>query len=162
MKEEEFRSTSHQVAPGNAPAMNVKLLSTHGDVRTYMVIFSKGDEALSGLLDFALTYDVKSAHFAGIGSAFSLELGWFDFDRLKYQVIPVGIAEVTSFTGNITWMDTKPIVHAHATASFRDGTVKGGHVLALNVGPTFEVVVTVEPTALYKKTDPEFQAGMII
>jgi predicted DNA-binding protein with PD1-like motif len=162
MQHEEYRSTSHQVELGNAPTMKVKLLSNVGDVRTYMVIFSKEDEIVSGLTDFALNYDVKSAHFHGIGSAFSLELGWFDFDRLEYQVIPVGIAEVTSFMGNITWLDETPIVHAHATASLRGGEVKGGHLLALTAGPTFEVVVTVEPTPLYKKLDEEFHAGMIV
>jgi len=162
MAQEEYRSTSHEVQLGNAPTMKVKLLSTVSEVRTYMVIFSKEDEAISGLTDFALNYDVKSAHFHGIGSAFGLELGWFDFDRLQYEVIPVGIAEVTSFMGNITWLDGKPIVHAHSTASLRGGEVKGGHVLALRVGPTFEVIVTVEPTPLYKKIDQEFQAGMIV
>jgi predicted DNA-binding protein with PD1-like motif len=162
MAELEYRSTSHEVKLGNAPAMKVKLLSTVGDVRTYMVIFSKEDEAISGLTDFALNYDVNSAHFHGIGSAFGLELGWFDFDRLQYEVIPVGIAEVTSFMGNITWLDGNPVVHAHATASLRGGEVKGGHVLSLKVGPTFEVVVTAEPTPLYKKIDQEFQAGMIV
>ncbi|MCC9138472.1 PPC domain-containing DNA-binding protein [Pontibacter silvestris] len=162
MQEEEYRSASQEVEPGKAPTMKVKLLSSVGDVRTYMVIFSKNDEVVSGLTEFALNYNVKSAHFHGIGSAFSLELGWFDFDRLQYQVIPMGIAEVTSFMGNITWLNEKPIVHAHATASLRDGIVKGGHLLALNVGPTFEVIVTVEPTFLYKKLDQEFQAGMIV
>jgi predicted DNA-binding protein with PD1-like motif len=162
MAQKEYRSTSHEVKLGNAPAMKVKLLSTVGDVSTYMVIFSKEDEAISGLTDFAHSYNVKSAHFHGIGSAFGLELGWFDFDRLQYELIPVGIAEVTSFMGNITWLDGKPIVHAHATASLRGGEVKGGHVLALTVGPTFEIIVTVEPTPLNKKLDQEFQAAMII
>ena len=162
MQEEEFRSTSHPIIRGKAPAMKVKLLSDSGGVKTYMVIFSKEDELLSGLTDFAFNYDVKSAYFHGIGSAFGLELGWFDFDRLQYQVIPIGIAEVTSFTGNITWMDTTPVVHAHATAALRGGSVKGGHVLSINVGPTFEVIVVAQPTALYKKLNQEFQAGMII
>ncbi|RZK21431.1 MAG: DUF296 domain-containing protein [Flavobacterium sp.] len=162
MEQEEYRSTSNEVKLGSAPTMKIKLLSTIGEVRTYMVIFFKEDEVVSGLTDFALNYDVKSAHFHGIGSAFSLELGWFDFDRLEYQVIPVGIAEVTSFMGNITWMDGKPVVHAHATASLRGGDVKGGHLLTLKVGPTFEVIVTVEPTLLNKKIDGEFHAGMIV
>jgi predicted DNA-binding protein with PD1-like motif len=161
MQQEEYRSTSSHVEPGNAPGMKVKLLSTFGDARTYMVIFSKEDEAISGLTDFALNFDVKSAHFQGIGSAFSLELGWFDFDRLKYQVIPVGIAEVTSFMGNITWFEGKPIVHAHATASLRGGSVKGGHLLKMIVGPTLEIIITVEPTFLHKKLNEEFHAAII-
>jgi predicted DNA-binding protein with PD1-like motif len=161
MKNEEYRSAATHAEPGKAPNMKVKLLSTVGDVRTYMVIFLKGDEVVSGLTEFALNYDVKSAHFEGIGSAFSVELGWFDFERLEYQVIPVGIAEVTSLMGNITWYEGKPVAHAHATASERGGSVKGGHLLAMMVGPTVEIIVTVEPTALNKKLNPEFNATMI-
>ncbi|RYE17249.1 MAG: DUF296 domain-containing protein [Sphingobacteriaceae bacterium] len=159
--QEEYRSAATHAEPGNAPAMKVKLLSTAGDARTYMVMFFKGDEAVSGLTEFAGKYDVQSAHFQGIGSAFSVELGWFDFDRLQYQVIPVGISEVTSLTGNITWYEGKPVVHVHAAASERGGAVKGGHLLSMTVGPTLEVIVTVEPIKLSKKLNPEFNATMI-
>ena len=161
MKQEEYRSAATHAEPGKAPNMKVKLLSTAGDIRTYMVLFFKGDEVVSGLTEFALNYDVKSAHFEGIGSAFSVELGWFDFERLEYEVISVGIAEITSLMGNITWYEGKPVTHAHATASERGGSVKGGHLLAMMVGPTVEVIVTVEPTALNKKLNPEFNATMI-
>jgi predicted DNA-binding protein with PD1-like motif len=161
MQEEEYRSAATHAEPGNAPAMKVKLLSTEGDARTYMVMFFKNDEAVSGLTEFAGKYKVQSAHFQGIGSSFSAEMGWFDFDRLQYQVIPVGISEVTSFMGNITWYEGKPVVHAHAAASVKGGAVKGGHLLSMIVGPTLEVIVTVEPTRLTKKLNPEFNATMI-
>jgi predicted DNA-binding protein with PD1-like motif len=161
MEKVEYRSAATHAEAGKAPAMKVKLLSAVENVRTYMVSFFKGDEVISGLTGFALEYDVKSAHFQGIGSAFSVELGWFDFDRLEYEVINVGIAEVTSIDGNITWYEDKPVVHAHANASEKGGLVKGGHLLAMYVGPTVEVIVTVEPTVLHKKLNPEFNATMI-
>ncbi|RZK37028.1 MAG: DNA-binding protein [Pedobacter sp.] len=161
MDEIEYRSTDIAVETGNAPAMKVKLLSENGASKTYMLVFSKGDEVVSGLTEFAKKYDVKSAHYHGIGSAFSLELGWFDFDRLQYMVIPVGIAEVTSILGNITQYNGEPVTHTHATAAVSDGSVKGGHLLKLISGPTIEIVITVEPTALTKKMNTEFNALMI-
>ncbi|SDH75011.1 PPC domain-containing DNA-binding protein [Mucilaginibacter sp. P25] len=161
MEKLEYRSAASHAEAGNAPAMKVKLLSAAANATTYIISFFKGDEVVSGLAGFALEYGVKSAHFQGIGSAFSVELGWFDFDRLEYEVIKVGIAEVTSLNGNITWYQDKPVVHAHATASERGGLVKGGHLLTMNVGPTVEVIVTVEPTLLNKKLNPEFNATMI-
>lgn len=161
MQQEEYRSATSHTEVGNAPGMKAKLLSKVGDVLTYIVVFSKGDEVISGLTQFAQKYNVKSAHFQGIGSAFSIEFGWFDFERLEYQVIPVGVAEVTSLMGNITRYEGKPVVHAHASASERGGTVKGGHLLAMNAGPTIEVTVIVEPTALNKKLNPEFNATVI-
>jgi uncharacterized protein len=43
----------------------------------------------------------------------------------------------------------------------KDGSVKGGHLLELIVGPTLEVFITVEPTPLYKRVDKRFDAGII-
>ena len=42
-----------------------------------------------------------------------------------------------------------------------DGISYGGHLLELISGPTLEVFLTVEPTTLYKKVDPQFGAGLI-
>jgi len=69
--------------------------------------------------------------------------------------------EITSFTGDIAWYNKKPVAHTHVSASLKDGSVKGGHLLKLIVGPTLEVIVTVEPTPLYKSFNEEFNAAFI-
>ena len=43
------------------------------------------------------------------------------------------------------------------TTSLRDGSVKAGHVLQLIVRPTLEVIVTVEPSPLYKNSMKNFR-----
>ena len=63
----------------------------------------------------------------------------------------------------------KPVIFIYRTACsilrqvipFKDGSVTGGHLLELFVGPTLEVFVTVEPTPLYKKLDTRYDAGVI-
>ena len=55
----------------------------------------------------------------------------------------------------------KPAAHTHVSVAAKDGSVKGGHLLELYVGPTLEVFITVEPTALYKKLDKRYDAGVI-
>jgi predicted DNA-binding protein with PD1-like motif len=42
-----------------------------------------------------------------------------------------------------------------------DGTTRGGHVLAVYVSPTLEVMVTVDPTAMHKRFDPETDLTLI-
>ncbi|MCC9138471.1 PPC domain-containing DNA-binding protein [Pontibacter silvestris] len=158
---QEYRSATKYGEPGKAPGMKVKLLSTVGDVKTYAVILSKGDEAVSGLTEFAEKYNVKSGHYQAIGDAMHIEVGWFDYNRKQFLVVPIDTAEITSFTGDIAWYKNKPVAHTHMTASLKDGSVKGGHLLQLIVGPTLEIIVTVEPTYLYKKLNEEFQAGLI-
>jgi predicted DNA-binding protein with PD1-like motif len=158
---QEYRSAATTSEAGKAPGMKVKLLSAVGDVKTYAVIFSKGDEVVSGLTEFAQKYNVKSGHYQGIGDALHIEVGWFDYQRKEFLVIPMDTVEVTSFTGDIAWYNKKPVAHTHMSASLKDGSVKGGHLLKLIVGPTLEVIVTVEPTPLYKRLNEEFNAAFI-
>jgi predicted DNA-binding protein with PD1-like motif len=156
-----YKSIDTIIESGKAPGLKVRLLSEVGGVKTYMLVFSKGDEVVSGLTDFASEYDIKSAHYQGIGSTFETELGWFDFDRQEYLVNTIGVAEVTSIIGNITWYEGKSIAHTHTTVSLKDGSVKGGHLLKMLVGATIEIVLIAEPTFLYKKLNPEFNAAAI-
>jgi len=50
--------------------------------------------------------------------------------------------EVTSMLGNITMMEKKPFLHLHANLGRKDMSVVGGHLVAGEVHPFFEVVIT--------------------
>lgn len=161
VKAQEYRSATKPVAFGKAPGLKVKLISTVGDVKTYALIFSKGDEIVSGITEFAQKNNIQSGHYQGIGDALQIEVGWFDYSRNQFLIIPIEPAEVTSFTGDVAWYNKRPVAHTHMSAALRDGSVKGGHLFKMIVGPTFELIFTAEPTPLYKKLNEEFQAGLI-
>ncbi len=158
---QQYVSPTKAVESGKAPKMKVKLLSVNGKSSTYLIVFSKGDEVVSGLTDFAKQYQVKSAHYTAIGDALSAKAGWYDYKRKEFKIIPIDTAEVTSFIGDIAIYNGKPVAHTHFSAATADGIVHGGHLLELIIGPTLELTVTTEPTALYKKLDPEFGAAFI-
>lgn len=158
---QEYVSPTGTVQPGKAPKMKVKLLSSQGERKTYMLIFSKGDEVVSGLTDFANKYGIKSAHYTAIGDATSAKAGWYDYQKKAFKVIKIDTAEVTSFIGDIAIFNGKPVAHTHFSAATSDGLVHGGHLLELIIGPTMELVITIEPGALYKKLDREFEAAFI-
>jgi predicted DNA-binding protein with PD1-like motif len=158
---QEHVSPTKPAQTGRSPGVKVKLLSTNGNVKTYAVIFSTGDEVVSGLTEFAQKYDVKSAHYTAIGDAKSAKVGWYDYGRKQFKVIPIGEAEVTSMVGDIAVFNGKPVAHTHLNLATEDGISHGGHLLELLVGPTLEVFVTVEPTPLYKRLNPEFDAAVI-
>jgi uncharacterized protein len=159
---QEYVSPTAPPLTGKAPGMQVKLLSTTDSVKTYVLVFKKGDEVRSGLTEFAAKYQVKSGHYTAIGDVISAKVGWYDPGRKQFKVIPINEpAEVTSLTGNIALSEGKPVAHSHVNVSISDGTVRGGHLLEMYVGPTLEVYVTVTPAALYKKLDKEFDAAVI-
>jgi len=150
-----YISPSHPIEEGKAPGMKVKLIRD-GDAKEYAVIFAKGDEAFSGLMEFADKYHIASGHFTAIGALSRATLGWFDLQKKMYQKIPINEQiEVLSMIGDFALYQGKPALYTHMTVGHRDGTTGGGHVIEAVVFPTLEVFVTVDPVSLEKKHDPE-------
>ncbi len=55
-------------ARGKAPGLQFRLLSGTAECRSYVLAFGKGDEAASGLIEFAERQKLRAAHFTGIGA----------------------------------------------------------------------------------------------
>lgn len=149
-----YISPTRPVPAGKAPAMKVKMVKDTPEEKVYAVIFYKGDDAMSGLTDFAIQNHIDDAHFTGIGAVNGATLAWLDPAAKIYHRIPVTEqAEVISLIGDITIFNEKPIVHMHAVLARHDGTTVGGHVFELDVNPTLEVMVTVNTVPLKRKPD---------
>jgi uncharacterized protein len=147
---------------GRSPGVKVKLLSDINTTKTYILLFAPGDEIMSGLYEFADKYNVKSAHFTGLGDVKTAKVGWFDQTKKMFKVNHIDEqCEITSMIGDIALYNGKPVVHAHVNLAAQDGIVRGGHLLEGFVTPTLEVFVTVEPAAMNKKFSPEFGGPLI-
>src|SRR6202023_1805405 len=158
----DYVARSEAVQRGKAPSMQVQLLNPGEPTKQYAVIFYQGDEAFSGLLEFAEKYHVTSAHFTAIGAVNGATLGWFDPQRKMYKKIPInGQLEVIGMSGDIALYQGKPVVHAHMVVGTSDGTTRAGHVLTAYVSPTLEAMVTVDPVAMQKRFDPETDLTLI-
>ena len=151
---EDLIDPSRPIPQGKAPGMTVKLVKDTPEEKVYAVIFSKGDDAMSGLTDFAIEHHIDDAHFTAIGAVNGATLAWLDPVAKIYHRIPVTQqAEVLSLIGDVTTFNGKPIVHMHAVLGKPDGTTVGGHVFELDVNPTLEVIVTVNTVPLKRKPD---------
>jgi uncharacterized protein len=158
----DYVSPSKAVPMGKAPRMQVQLLSRGEPMQQYAVIFYQGDEAFSGLQEFAEKYQVTSAHFTAIGAVNGATLAWFDPQRKMYKKIPVqGQHEVIGMSGDIALYRGKPVVHTHMVVGYPDGSTRGGHLLGAYVSPTLEVMVTVDPIEMHKRFDPETDLTLI-
>ena len=99
-------SPAESVKPrGAAPGMKVELISDDSGPwprpKQYAVIFSEGDEAYSGLLEFAQKYHVTSGHFTAIGALSRAVLAWFDPQKKLYCENPMNEqVEVGSMIGD--------------------------------------------------------------
>src|SRR5208282_1418569 len=158
----EYVAPEQAVPRGRAPKMQAELLNPGEATKQYAVIFYQGDEAFSGLHEFAEKYHVTSAHFTAIGALNKATLGWFDPQRKMYKKIPInGQHEVIGMSGDIALYEGKPVVHTHMVVGSPDGTTRGGHVLEAYVSPTLEVMVTVDPVTMQKRFDPATDLTLI-
>jgi predicted DNA-binding protein with PD1-like motif len=158
----EYVAPSEGIPRGKAPRMKVQLLNPGKPTRQYAVIFYQGDEAFSGLLEFAEKYQITSAHFTAIGAVNRATLRWFDPQRKMYKKIPIqGQHEVIGMSGDIALYQGKPVIHTHMLVGTSDGTTRGGHVLAAYVSPTLEVMVSVDPVTMQKRFDPDTDLTLI-
>jgi predicted DNA-binding protein with PD1-like motif len=161
-KKSEYVAPSEAIPRGQAPKMQVQLLNPGEPTKQYAVIFYQGDEAFSGLQEFAQKYHVTSAHFTAIGALDGATVGWFDPQRKMYKKIPInGQHEVIGMSGDIALYQGRPIVHTHMVVGNPDGTTYGGHVLEAYVSPTLEVMLTVDPATMQKSFDPATDLTLI-
>lgn len=110
---------------GTAPSMQVKLISSGEGPKQYAVIFSRGDEAYYGLLDFAEKYHVISAHFTAIRALSGVVLGWFDPQKKMYRENPIHEqVEVAAMTGDFPLYHGKPALHTHIVVGRRVAAIE--------------------------------------
>ena len=134
----------------------------YDDPITYVVVFDKGEEFLSGLERFAKEAHVSASHFTAIGAFSGATLGYFDPHRKEYLRNNVKEqVEVLALVGDIALYELEPKVHAHVVVGKADGTAHGGHILEAHIWPTLEVVITASPVHLRRKHDPETGLALI-
>ncbi|MFN2555618.1 MAG: PPC domain-containing DNA-binding protein [Nitriliruptorales bacterium] len=143
--------------------MKSKLLYESPDrLRTFAVVFAKGDEAKLGLERFARDRRITGAALTGIGAFREATLGYYDPDELEYLDLPVTEqVEVLSLIGNVTLEQGEPVVHAHAVVGKRNGSTAGGHLKSATVWPTLEVLIEETPRHLRRRYDRETGLALI-
>lgn len=125
---------------GRAPRMKSTEVSS---VRHFNLNFSRDDDPISGLAEFAEMNHLTDCRFTAIGAFGTAVLGWYDPDVRAYKKIEVpGEAEVVAMAGSIRMQNGKPYVHAHAVLGMPDGTTRAGHIIEAKVSLSLEVYLT--------------------
>lgn len=128
----------------------MKVTDLGKSARTFRVNFVKGDEIMSGMVEFAEKHHIKNGHFTALGAINKAIFGWSDVESgLGQKKIPLNQeAEIVSLMGSISVNNQgQSNVHAHGTVALSDGSVKGGHWWEAHVSIVAEVFVTEEEGA---------------
>ncbi len=147
--------------------MKAKLVAG-GMTVTYVVVFEEGEEAFSGLTEWAADHQVSAAQVTAVGAFERATVGWFDRAVRDYRRIEIAQqCEVLSLLGDIALGapddggTPRPQPHLHAVLGLSDGTTRGGHLLEGRVWPTLEVVVRETPAQLRKTHKPDVGLALI-
>lgn len=137
--------------------MKSKLLHEANGQRTFAMVLTTGDEAVSSLKSLAKAEGIGSAQISAIGALQNAKLAYFDWDSKEYHPIAVDEqVEVASLIGDIAiGPDGEPSVHAHAVLGRRSGAAVAGHLEEARVRPTLEIIITESPAHLCKVKDAE-------
>jgi predicted DNA-binding protein with PD1-like motif len=110
---------------------------------SYVIRLDAGERILETLLSFCECNGIGSGFFHGLGAVGGAELGHFnpatgDYSWTQFS----GPYEIVSLYGNITRVEGKPFLHAHASLGDKTFAVRGGHLKEAVVSVTCEVTLT--------------------
>ena len=108
----------------------------------YLVRLDRGEEVTQTLERFLGERKIRAGTVAGLGGIRDAELGYYDLPTKTYQrrTIP-GNLELIHYNGNITILDGRPFIHAHAVVSGADFESHSGHFFTAEVALTGEFVI---------------------
>ena len=143
--------------------MHSKLVSKPGETRVWIAVLEKGEEAKAQLLALAKKEGIENASFVALGAFEKAVIAYFDWDKKKYQNIPVNEqVEVVTLVGDIVPDDKgNASLHAHTVLGLSDGSTRGGHLIEGHVRPTLEITMTELPAHLRRHKHPELGVALI-
>jgi predicted DNA-binding protein with PD1-like motif len=119
-----------------------------------LVRFEVGEKLPESLVDLARRLGIVSGSLSGIGGVHNVVLGYYDLQARKYVTFEVpGIVELVSLIGNVSLVNGQPFWHLHAAVADRDGNVKAGHLVSLEVAVTAECWIERGRKMLQRKRD---------
>ena len=122
----------------------------------YLLRLHRGFRVNESLIEFLEAQKIESGCLQAIGAIEDIELGYYFLDQKKYGRQKLeGVWEVVSFMGNISFLDGKTFVHAHAMLSDENMNSRGGHFFEGLVAVTLEVYIQPFPDRINREFDEE-------
>ena len=143
--------------------MHSKLVSRPGETRMWFVVLERGEKVKDQLLALVKQEGIENASFVALGAFEKATIAYFDWEKKKYQPIPIDTqVEVITLVGDVAPDDKgKPSLHVHTVLGLADGTTRGGHLLEGHVRPTLEITVTETPAHLVRHKHPDLGVALI-
>jgi predicted DNA-binding protein with PD1-like motif len=124
-----------------------------------LVRFEVGEKLPDALIELAGKRSWSSAASMGLGAVKGVTLGYYDLENRKYINHSIdGIVELVSLVGNLAMFNNAPVWHLHCSVADRNGNLKGGHLVSLEVAVTVECWIRIGDKPVMRRFDE--QAGL--
>jgi predicted DNA-binding protein with PD1-like motif len=97
--------------------------------RAFVGRLATGSDLVEELERFCAERDIRAAWVSALGAVSRAAYRYFDQEAKRYDDLSSDEHhEIVGFIGNISMLDGKPFLHAHATFADRNGATVGGHL----------------------------------
>ncbi len=111
---------------------------------------------MAALAAFCREQDIRCGTVSGIGAVRNATFRFLDPATNNYvDKTFAEQMELTNIIGNISEKDGEVYLHVHVTASRRDYTCIGGHLLSTEINGACELVIERIPALAGRRFDPE-------
>lgn len=111
-------------------------------IRRYILSLDNHVSVMEALAAFCREKEIFAGKVSGLGAIGSATFRFLDPATKQYvDKTFEEQMEITNLTGNISCKDNKPYLHIHITASRRDYTCIGGHLLDARINGACELFV---------------------
>jgi len=122
----------------------------------YLLRLPRGARVMETLLDFIREKNIDGGALSAIGAVEEVELGYFRLSDHQYLRKKLnGIYELVAFSGNVSYVDGQPMVHAHAVLGDPGFQTVAGHFFDGAVAVTMEIYLTVFSDKIARRRDEE-------
>jgi len=120
----------------------------------WVIRLDRGEEIMASLTRLVQEQDLRCGSLLGIGAVEEVVLGFYDARSGEYlrRTFP-GEWELVSLAGNITAVDGRPFVHAHAVLSDASFQCRAGHFFSGVVAVTAELHLRAAAVAVHRALD---------
>ena len=120
----------------------------------YVVRMDRGEEVMETLTALCEQEGIRLASVEAIGAVDRAVVGLYDVGEKVYHKKEFREPmELTGLLGTVTEKDGKPYLHLHATFCDANMQAHGGHVNALHISATCEMVLRLLPGQVGRRLD---------
>ena len=121
---------------------------------TLVIRMDRGEEICGTLAAICEKEDVELAEVSALGAVDRAEMAIYDVpSKTFFRKTFEGPMEIGSLVGSVTRKDGKPYLHLHGVVCDSGLAAHGGHIAAMRVSATCEMIVRVFPGEVGRRMD---------